>query len=75
MDVNDVEYTNCLLWGVTPVSVHKQKKGDCVCACVCVCVCVCVLWGDLVSRDLQGLYNWQSDCQDRKKWRQLIKTT
>ena len=31
-------------------------------------------WVDLISRDLQGLDDWQSDCQDRKKWRQLIRT-
>ena len=31
-------------------------------------------WVDLISRDLQGLDDWQSDCQDRKKWRQLIGT-
>ena len=31
-------------------------------------------WVDLINRDLQGLDDWQSNCQDRQKWKQLIKT-
>ena len=31
-------------------------------------------WVDLIRRDLQGLDDWYSDCQNSKKWRQLIRT-